>query len=317
MASDTVGSMMSSGGGQTLPATLEQPAAATMLRLVITGSVDDGKSTLIGRLLYDSKQILTDQLEALRTASQRRNGEGGLDLSLLTDGLRAEREQGITIDVAYRYFQTAAPQVHHRRHPRPRELHPQHGHGRVDRRPGRDPDRRAQGRRRADPPARVHRIAARYQAPRRVRQQDGPGRLRGGALRARRAGVPRVLRPSRDDRRDVHPHLGGGRREHRRAVEAHALVPGPGVAVPPRARPHLLRPQSDRLPLSGAVGDPVEPRPIKLRRPRLPRLRRPDRRRRVPSRAIPWSCCPAGRRPGSPRWIPRTDRWRRPVRRCR
>ena len=106
MASDTVGSMTSSGAAQTLPATPQQLAAATMLRLVITGSVDDGKSTLIGRLLYDSKQILTDQLEALRAASQRRYGPGGLDLSLLTDGLRAEREQGITIDVAYRYFQT-------------------------------------------------------------------------------------------------------------------------------------------------------------------------------------------------------------------
>ncbi len=91
---------------QTAAATLEEPLTAPMLRLVITGSVDDGKSTLIGRLLYDSKQILTDQLEALRAASERRNGEQGLDLSLLTDGLRAEREQGITIDVAYRYFQT-------------------------------------------------------------------------------------------------------------------------------------------------------------------------------------------------------------------
>jgi bifunctional enzyme CysN/CysC len=98
--------MMSSGARQAAPAKLERPATAAMLRLVITGSVDDGKSTLIGRLLYDSKQILTDQLEALRTASERRNGERGLDLSLLTDGLRAEREQGITIDVAYRYFQT-------------------------------------------------------------------------------------------------------------------------------------------------------------------------------------------------------------------
>jgi bifunctional enzyme CysN/CysC len=98
--------MISSGAGQAMPATLEQPPAAAMLRLVITGSVDDGKSTLIGRLLYDSKLILTDQLEALRLASARRNGERGLDLSLLTDGLRAEREQGITIDVAYRYFQT-------------------------------------------------------------------------------------------------------------------------------------------------------------------------------------------------------------------
>jgi bifunctional enzyme CysN/CysC len=80
---------------------------AAILRLVISGSVDDGKSTLIGRLLYDSKQILSDQLEALRAASERRLGEGAIDLSLLTDGLRAEREQGITIDVAYRYFQTA------------------------------------------------------------------------------------------------------------------------------------------------------------------------------------------------------------------
>ncbi|MBV8221473.1 MAG: bifunctional sulfate adenylyltransferase subunit 1/adenylylsulfate kinase, partial [Solirubrobacterales bacterium] len=98
--------MTTSGARHGTPATLEQPPATAMLRLVITGSVDDGKSTLIGRLLYDSKQILTDQLEALRAASERRNGEHGLDLSLLTDGLRAEREQGITIDVAYRYFQT-------------------------------------------------------------------------------------------------------------------------------------------------------------------------------------------------------------------
>src|SRR5690348_8644896 len=81
--------------------------AAAILRLVISGSVDDGKSTLIGRLLYDSKQILADQLEALRATSERRGGQGAMDLSLLTDGLRAEREQGITIDVAYRYFQTA------------------------------------------------------------------------------------------------------------------------------------------------------------------------------------------------------------------
>src|SRR6202007_3205772 len=77
-----------------------------LLRLVTAGSVDDGKSTLIGRLLYDSKQVLTDQLEHIEQASQRM-GHDFLDLSLLTDGLRAEREQGITIDVAYRYFATA------------------------------------------------------------------------------------------------------------------------------------------------------------------------------------------------------------------
>jgi small GTP-binding protein len=77
-----------------------------LLRFTTAGSVDDGKSTLIGRLLYDSKQVFEDQLEHVAEASVRRGGEGALDLALLTDGLRAEREQGITIDVAYRYFAT-------------------------------------------------------------------------------------------------------------------------------------------------------------------------------------------------------------------
>lgn len=76
-----------------------------LLRFITAGSVDDGKSTLIGRLLYDSKNILVDQLEQLE--KQTKNKEAGaIDLALLTDGLRAEREQGITIDVAYRYFTT-------------------------------------------------------------------------------------------------------------------------------------------------------------------------------------------------------------------
>lgn len=78
-----------------------------LLRFITCGSVDDGKSTLIGRLLYDSKSILADQLEAVEKASKSRDN-GTVDLALLTDGLRSEREQGITIDVAYRYFQTTA-----------------------------------------------------------------------------------------------------------------------------------------------------------------------------------------------------------------
>ncbi|HEX4188455.1 MAG TPA: adenylyl-sulfate kinase [Solirubrobacteraceae bacterium] len=82
----------------------ERPA--DLLRFATAGSVDDGKSTLIGRLLYDSKQVLSDQLEHVEKTSERM-GHDFLDLSLLTDGLRAEREQGITIDVAYRYFATA------------------------------------------------------------------------------------------------------------------------------------------------------------------------------------------------------------------
>lgn len=76
-----------------------------LLRFITAGSVDDGKSTLIGRLLYDSKSILTDQLEALEKQRKHRD-EDSIDLALLTDGLRAEREQGITIDVAYKYFST-------------------------------------------------------------------------------------------------------------------------------------------------------------------------------------------------------------------
>ncbi len=76
-----------------------------LVRFATAGSVDDGKSTLIGRLLYDTKSIFEDQLEHVEETSKRR-GDGYVNLALLTDGLRAEREQGITIDVAYRYFGT-------------------------------------------------------------------------------------------------------------------------------------------------------------------------------------------------------------------
>ena len=87
---------------------LEQHERKEMLRLLTCGSVDDGKSTLIGRLLFDSKVVYEDQLAALHVDSKRFGTTGGaFDPALLTDGLRAEREQGITIDVAYRYFSTA------------------------------------------------------------------------------------------------------------------------------------------------------------------------------------------------------------------
>ena len=78
-----------------------------MLRFTTAGSVDDGKSTLIGRLLHDTKSVYEDQLASIRASRVNRAGEGKVDLSLLTDGLKAEREQGITIDVAYRYFSTS------------------------------------------------------------------------------------------------------------------------------------------------------------------------------------------------------------------
>ena len=99
------------------------------------------------------KQILADQLEHVMETSERR-GDGYLNLALLTDGLRAEREQGITIDVAYRYFQTARRKFIIADTPGPRAVHAQHGHRRVDRRPVDRAGRRAQGRERADAPPR-------------------------------------------------------------------------------------------------------------------------------------------------------------------
>jgi bifunctional enzyme CysN/CysC len=97
--------MVSAARNGSPPRTGAVDRRSDLLRLATAGSVDDGKSTLIGRLLYDSKQIFEDQLEHVEQASRRR-GDGYVNLALLTDGLRAEREQGITIDVAYRYFAT-------------------------------------------------------------------------------------------------------------------------------------------------------------------------------------------------------------------
>src|SRR6188474_1324766 len=88
-----------------IEAYLAQHERKEMLRFLTCGSVDDGKSTLIGRLLHDTKMIYEDQLAAITKDSTKHGTTGGeVDLALLTDGLKAEREQGITIDVAYRYF---------------------------------------------------------------------------------------------------------------------------------------------------------------------------------------------------------------------
>ncbi|KAH2808397.1 hypothetical protein KXV85_006006, partial [Aspergillus fumigatus] len=92
---------------QDIDAYLDTHQHKTMLRFITCGSVDDGKSTLIGRLLYDSKMIFEDQLAALEADSKKVGTQGqGIDFALLVDGLAAEREQGITIDVAYRFFNT-------------------------------------------------------------------------------------------------------------------------------------------------------------------------------------------------------------------
>ena len=130
-----------------------------LLRFATAGSVDDGKSTLIGRLLYDSKAIFEDQLEAVERISRQR-GDEYTDLALLTDGLRAEREQGITIDVAYRYFATPLRKFIIADTPGPHPVHAQHGHGELDRRPHPGAGRRPQGDRRADPAPRLPGLAA-------------------------------------------------------------------------------------------------------------------------------------------------------------
>jgi bifunctional enzyme CysN/CysC len=105
----TFGATRQAGTESLVEAMIRADARKSLLRLITCGSVDDGKSTLIGRLLYDSQLLYEDQLAALRQESRNRPvGEEQLDFSLLVDGLQAEREQGITIDVAYRFFATAA-----------------------------------------------------------------------------------------------------------------------------------------------------------------------------------------------------------------
>ena len=147
-----------------------KPREKGLLRFLTCGSVDDGKSTLIGRLLYDSKLIFEDQLATLEKDSRRHGTTGeDIDFALLVDGLEAEREQGITIDVAYRFFSTAETLLHRRRHAGARAIHPQHGDRRLHRRPRRADDRCAQGRPRPDQAACHHLLPARHREHRRGR----------------------------------------------------------------------------------------------------------------------------------------------------
>ena len=175
---------------------------------------------LVGRLLHDSKAILADQLEQVaRTSAERGFAHGDFDFALLTDGLRAEREQGITIDVAYRYFSTGAAVVHPRRLPGPRAVHAQHGHRRDDRRCRHRAHRRPQGRARADPaPPRRRRAAARAARHRRG-EQDRPARLLGGCVRrASPTQVREVAARARHRGPACPPGLGARGRQHRRPL---------------------------------------------------------------------------------------------------
>ena len=262
-----------------------------MLRFLTAGSVDDGKSTLIGRLLYDTKAVLSDQLAALQRTSAKRGTE--LDLSLLTDGLTAEREQGITIDIAYRYFATARRKFIIADAPGPRAVHAQHGHGGVDGAARRPAGRRAPRHRHADAPARHARASARHPPPRRRRQQDGPRGLRRG----------RPTCASSTDFREFAQRTGiddaGIRYVPMSALGGDMVVErgdrldwysGPTLLEILETTPVRHRCDARGLPLSGAIRLAARER----HRPRLPRTRRG----RIGLRsAIASRCCP----PAAPR----------------
>ena len=251
------------------------------------GSVDDGKSTLIGRLLYDSKSLFSDQLEAVEQVSRDR-GNDYTDLALLTDGLRAEREQGITIDVAYRYFATPRRKFIIADTPGHIQYTRNMVTGRLDGRRRADPARRPQGHHRAEPAARVPRDAAGRAAPRRVRQQDGPGRLRRGAC-SRRSGDEFSEFATRLRVRDMTfiPISALHGRQRRHPLRAHAVVRGVDAAHHLERLHVASRPQLRRRPVPGPVRGPA----AEQRGPRLPRLRRDGRVGRAQAgRPRAWRC---------------------------
>ena len=174
-------------------------SGSELLRIATAGSVDDGKSTLIGRLLHDTKSIFEDQLESIERTSEKR-GDEQTDLALLTDGLRAEREQGITIDVAYRYFATPKRKFVIADTPG----HIQYTRNMVT---GASTANLAlllvDARKGVLEQTRRHALLSsllRRPAPGPLRQQNGPGRLRRGDLRRDPRGVHHLRRQARDHR---------------------------------------------------------------------------------------------------------------------
>jgi sulfate adenylyltransferase subunit 1 (EC 2.7.7.4) len=154
-----------------IDAYLAQHERKELLRFLTCGNVDDGKSTLIGRLLHDSKMIYEDQLAAVQADSVKSGttGAGKIDLALLVDGLQAEREQGITIDVAYRIF--PPPRVNSLLPtPGTRAVHPQHGDRRFNLRFGDYPDRRPLRRTNPDQTAQLYRVITGHSSHHRRRQ---------------------------------------------------------------------------------------------------------------------------------------------------
>ena len=279
-----------------------------LLRFATAGSVDDGKTTLIGRLLYDSKAIFEDQLEAVERTSAATAATSYTNLALLTDGLRAEREQGITIDVAYRYFATPEAQVHHRRHPGPHPVHAQHGHRRVDRRPRARPGRRPQGRASSSP-------AATRSSPRCCGSRTSccASTRWTSSTTTRTSSSASRTSSARSPPSSTSPTSPSSRSRRCTATTSSTARPnmpwyeGPSLLHHLEERAHRVRPQPDRRPLPGAVRDPADER----RAPRLPRLRRARSPAACSSPATRSWCC----RRASPRRIAVDRHRRRPGRR--
>ena len=219
-----------------------------LLRICTAGSVDDGKSTLIGRLLYDSQSVYEDQVASVEKASKNRNA-GPIDFSLFTDGLRAEREQGITIDVAYRYFATARRKF---------ILADTPGHEQYTRNMATGAstadvailliDAR-NGVRTQSQAARAHRAAARHHRLRARDQQDGPRRLRPRGLREDPGRLQRVPH-RRVGARD--PDERAPRRQRHHAQRAHAVLRRAAAARVSRDRAGASQPAGGAVPLPGA-----------------------------------------------------------------
>ncbi len=257
----------------------DQAPHVELLRIATAGSVDDGKSTLIGRLLHDSKSILEDQLEHVQATSERR-GDGYLNLALLTDGLRAEREQGITIDVAYRYFAT----------PRRKFI--------IADTPGHEQYTRNMVTGASTADLSIVLVDARKGVSEQTRRHAFISSL----LR-----IPHVVvAVNKMDLVGYDQEVFYDILEEMSDWAARLQIPdmtfipisalngdnvvdrsmamqwygGRPAALPPRERGHRPRPQPQRRPLPGPVGDPPDER----RASRLPRLRRPDGRRRAAAR---------------------------------
>ena len=267
----------------------DQPDSG-VLRFITAGSVDDGKSTLIGRLLHDSRAILEDQFAAVERASQRR-GQDAVDLSLLTDGLEAEREQGITIDVAYRYFATPrrkfiiADTPGHEQYTRNMVTGASTAEAAVVL------DRCAQRTAAAVAPAHLSRRAAGHGRDHRRDQQDGPDRLRRSAVSARSAARCSTSPSGCDAARVSFVPISALLRRHgRRARRKPALVDRTHTARSARGGRRHAQPARSAAALPGATGHSARHR----RTRRRARLSGTARIRRYPREVRRSPCCRPG-----------------------